>query len=451
MKKKITSLIIFLLLALSAYSEPYSYEDLIAIMSVNNIELLLQDEVIKSATLDLKDAKANYSPQIDLSLMGTYMFNPPEITFDNISMDDSNSLAPYIQEAMKGASYEVDPALVMATLSVTQPIFTWGKINNAVKLYDKILEIRQVEKSDKIDSLSVELEGYLGALYYAKEILMLLEKADEELSLLVDIAKSGYENGALLISDYNEARLSKSQAALSITEASLQTDALRESIRKILGTDITDDDYAFTPDEDYYYSIASMDREELRIRSTSSANKNIRMASLSVDAAEYGRKIASASFYGKPDLALRVSLGYGGFIQDDWTFDTDYSLNVTLSLSTTLWDGGKILNDISRAKSQAETSALNLESATRDLGMALEESFRNMDLSISRIHYYESKKSVLEDEKASLDAQLEKGYTGESEVLKKNIEIYENEIALIMEKASLMQAALSTVYIAGLR
>lgn len=456
--KKILLIISVLLLSLSLFAEPYTYDDLLSIMNVNNIELLTQDEVIKNATLDIKDAKANYHPTIDLSLSGTYMVNPPSISKDDLmkKMNDmiNDQFSGLINTAIDPNFKELeilDPFMYNAQLNLTQPIFTWGKVTNAVKLYEKLLEVRQLEKADKMSSLSVELEGYLGGLYYANEIQNLLSSANEDAAALVDIAQSGYENGVMLLSDYNEARLSKSELDMAITEVEVQISQLEDNIIKTLGSDISMDDIEFTPDENRYYEISQMDRNDLRARAVSSANSNIRMASMGIEAAEIGEDIARGSMYGKPDIALQVGLGYMGFVGNGWEHSGDYSLNVSVGLKTTLWDGGKVLNNIDRAKSQQESAALTLENAKSELSMTLENSFRTIDLAISRIEYYETKKEVLTDEFNTLNVQKEQGYASESDYLQKKIEIYQNEISIIQEKTNLMQSALTIEYIAGLR
>ena len=457
MRKTAVFVLILLIVSFSIFAEPYTYEDLLAIMNVNNLELLTQDEVIKTASLDVKDAKANYSPTIDLQVSGTYMVNPPSITKDDIlgianQIPALESYIPILGGMLPDEINIIDkPFMYAAQLNLTQPIFTWGKVTNAVKLYEKILEIRQVEKEDKINSLSVELEGYLGGLYYAREILDLLNKAGEDADRLIEIAQSGYENGVMLIDDYNEARLSKSELDMGITEAEVQIASLMDNLEKTVGVDMAEEDFTFVPDEAHYYEVAKMDRTDLRVRAVSNANSNIKMASMSVEAAELGEDIAKGSIYGKPDLALQVGLGYTGFVGSGWEHSGDYSLNISVGLQTTLWDGGKVLNNIDRSKSQITSANITLENAKSQLSMTLEENFRNMDIAISRINYYQTRNDVLASELETLNKQHDIGYAGESDILQKQIEIYQNQISLLQEKANLMQASLAVEYIAGLR
>ena len=276
-KKKTLTFLIILLISASLFAEPYTYEDLLSIMNVNNLELLTQDEVIKTASIDVKDAKGNYSPSIDLTLSGTYMVNP---LIDRITVSTDDILGPLAQQMGVPNNYVtlydgMENTLYMAQLSITQPIFTWGKITNAVKLYNKILEIRQTEKEDKIDSLSVELEGSLGGLYYARAILEQLRLAAEDADSLTEIAKSGYENGVMLLDDYNVARLSKSELDMAVTEVEVQISSLMDSLEKTVGIELGDDDYSFIPDEEHYYEVSNLNRDELRTRAVSNANNNI--------------------------------------------------------------------------------------------------------------------------------------------------------------------------------
>ena len=365
--RKILSVLLISIFMLSSYAAPYTYDDLISIMNVSNIELLMDDEVIKSATYDLNEAKGNYSPTIDLTLSGTYMVNPPSISRESLDSVMQQVVNDTGAEIINNFLKDFDelkiidkPFMYMAQLNLTQPIFTWGKVTNAVKLYEKLLEIRKIEREDKAESLSVELEGYLGGIYYAESILEKLRLASEDAKELISIAESGYENGVMLLYDLNEARLSSSELDMATTEVEAQLAELRENVRKTVGSGIADDEYEFTPDEERYYAVSEMDRDELRLRAVSNSNSNILMASMAVEAAELGKDIASGSMYGKPDIALQVGLGYTGFLGNNWDSSGDYSLNLTLGLKTTLWDGGKILNDVKRAESQISTSSLTL-------------------------------------------------------------------------------------------
>ncbi len=431
---------------------PYSYEQLIANMNVSNIELLKQDEVIKQAVLDVKDAKANWQPQIDLDLMGIYMVNP--LSFDiDYTTTATTQMGP-IPVSVKD-TIELANTYYMANLSLTQPLVTWGKIGNSVKLYNNVLDIRNIEKSSKIDQLSVELEGYLGALYYVGLIIDDLEQAHAEAVSLVEISEDAFNQGTMIETDYQQAKLSLAEIEVEMTQVKNQQSDLLSSISTISGIDELDvSSISFVPDENEYLEIVSMDPNELEKMVLSPSNKNLQMANGMIEVAELTEKIAKGSMYGLPDLALKVSLGYGGshfpLFQEGWKDSDDWGLNVTVAFSTTLWDGGKVLNSINRSKSQAESARLDLENAKDQLVVQLNQSLRSSSYALADIGYLEANARLLESQLSLLQMELDAGYGSKADVLIKKIDILENDVELQQRKAELMQNALTIRYLSGM-
>ena len=458
MKKVFSVISVFLVLPALVFSSenisgPYSYEQLIANMNVSNIELLKQDEVIKQAVLDVKDAKANWQPQMDLDLMGIYMANPPSFEYSI----DMNQIYPYVPAGTQYITlpFELGNTYYMANLSLTQPLVTWGKIGNSVKLYNKVLDIRNIEKSSKVDQLSVELEGYLGALYYVGLILDDLEQAYDQAVSLVEISEDAFKQGTMLETDYQEAKLSLAEIEVEMTQVKNQQSDLLSSISIISGIDELDvSSISFVPDEDEYLEIVSMDPKELEKMVLSPSNKNLQMANGMIEVAELSEKIARGSMYGLPDLALKVSLGYGGshfpLLQEGWKDSDDWGLNVTVAFSTTLWDGGKVLNSINRSKSQAESARLDLENAKDQLVVQLNQSLRSSSYALADIGYLEANSRLLESQLSLLEKELDAGYGSKADVISRKIDILTNDVELQQRKAELMQNALTIRYLSGM-
>ena len=172
------------------------------------------------------------------------------------------------------------------------------------------------------------------------------------------------------------------------------------------------------------------------------------------EVAELTEKIAKGSMYGLPDLALKVSLGYGGshfpLFQEGWKDSDDWGLNVTVAFSTTLWDGGKVLNSINRSKSQAESARLDLENAKDQLVVQLNQSLRSSSYALADIGYLEANARLLESQLSLLQMELDAGYGSKADVLRKKIDILENDVELQQRKAELMQNALEIRYLSGM-
>ena len=122
----------------------YTMEDLQQHMEENNPELLSLQEEYRRSRLDVHDAWGGLGPSVDLQFSGTYMFNPPvDALYLNVDeLLNSISWPSGVRPSSNGQYVKVydgmEPTLYNFHLSITQPLFTWGKLTNAVILYTKI-------------------------------------------------------------------------------------------------------------------------------------------------------------------------------------------------------------------------------------------------------------------------------------------------------------------------
>ena len=185
MMKKLLLLLFISTILLPIFS--VSTKDLSSSMLASNPEIRKAREEVAKAQLDVKDAKGGYSPTIDLTVTGSYIANP----IDPIRIN----LGDYIDTSMYGIRndyitlYEGQENMYYQfSLSMTQPIFTWGKITNAVKLYQTVYEARLLQLDDAMDKAQTELCTRVAALHYLLEIQNLLEKQTEIASRLTVLA-----------------------------------------------------------------------------------------------------------------------------------------------------------------------------------------------------------------------------------------------------------------------
>ena len=136
----------------------YTLEVLLTQTELNHPELLKLQEEYRRSVLDLKDAWWSLGPTVDLQASGTYMVNPP-VGAMYINVDDIINSIHWngIKPSNTGQRIKVfdgmENTLYNFELTMTQPVFTWGKITNAIKLYKQISEIKQTQISQQIVQL----------------------------------------------------------------------------------------------------------------------------------------------------------------------------------------------------------------------------------------------------------------------------------------------------------
>lgn len=428
-------------------------------MDSNNAQLVKARQTYIQSLLDVKNAKANYQPTIELLLTSTYMPNPP-IGKTTISVDElSSQLGVVIPGAAAGEYITLYNGMknvyYNAGLSITQPLFTWGKIPNAVKIYTKIAEIRALAIEDTSNQLTAQLKARVSALKYMDEILVLLDQTKDTADELVQVSQDAYDNGMLLKQDVAKAKISAMEIDVTRQEIMKEYRTNLQELRTLTGNeDLQANDIDYSVNEDEIQAIVAIDHDELYAMATRASSDPLTMLRKQTQALQLKKKIAQDSLYWKPDLALQVSLSYGGsalpLVETNWYRADDYGLYLTLAVKSTVWDGGKKLNDVSYAQSEILGSIADYDAAVDQLQSVAEENIAAAELAQAKIEYLELKLEESQDRLELLERQFAVGYISKTDVLSQQIEVYTNQMNLIKEKISLAQAAYTLAYVTGI-
>lgn len=462
MKKVLLIILALLLLLTPLFAEEnssYTIEDIKKSMSEGNASLRKAREVYAQSLLDVKDAKANYSPQIEALLTTTYMPNPP-IGKTTIGVDEiSSQLGVTIPGAVSGEYVTLykgmDNLYYNAGLTITQPIFTWGKIPTGVKLYSEIANIRALSVEDSEEKLTAELKTRLSALCYMNDLFTLLDDTQTKADELVKMSEDAYKNGMMLKEDVTKAKISALEVSVRRQELTKQYNDNIQNLKSISALDDLDtSNISYTVNEDEINYISSLSEDDVLSLVLGPTNKSLMMLQEQTRALELKKKVASSSLYWKPDFALQISLTYGGsslpLVEKNWYRTNDYGLYLTFAISTTVWDGGKKLNAVKYADSEVTGSIADYDDAVNKLRSAAEENLTQIELSKVKIEYLELKKEEAEERLELLNTQYNQGLISKTDVLSQEIEVNTDEISIIQEKINLSQAVYTICYLAGL-
>lgn len=428
-------------------------------MDSNNAQLAKVRQTYIQSLLDVKNAKANYQPTIELLLTSTYMPNPP-IGKTTISVDElSSQLGVVIPGAAAGEYITLYNGMkniyYNAGLSITQPLFTWGKIPNAVKLYTQVAEIRALAIEDTSNQLTAQLKARVSALKYMDDILVLLDQTKDTADELVQVSQDAYDNGMILKQDVSKAKISAMEIDVTRQEIMKEYRTNLQELRTLTGNeDLQANDIDYSVNEDEIQAIVAIDHDELYSMATRASSEPLTMLQKQTQALQLKKKVAQDSLYWKPDLALQVSLNYGGsafpLVETNWYRADDYGLYVTLAIKSTVWDGGKKLNDVSYAQSEILGSIADYDAAVDQLQSVAEENIAAAELAQAKIEYLELKLEESQDRLQLLERKKEAGYISKVDVLSQMIEVNTNRMSILKEKISLAQAAYTLAYVTGI-
>ena len=453
MKKYFSAFTVFSMIVSSVFS--YSLETLKESLFVNNPEIRGAEEEYKRSVMDYKDALAGYGPKIDLMLSGTYMVNPPVGSL-SVSLDDIFSSVEWpngIKPARTGQYVKVfdgmENALYSFQLSLEQPVFTWGKVHDASVLYKKVSEIQEIKFQNTRKKLETELETRITSLWFLNKISKVLLEEQSYADEMVSFSEDAEKSGMLLHQDVVEAKIKAKELEIALQGVNEQITNQMIELRRITGiSSLEFEEIDFEYDDSVFEELLKEDRNVLLEKALSEKSDSVRMVSKARDVSDYALKISKNSVYWKPDIGLQMSMGYGGsrlpLLETNWLRKDDYSLNLSLGVKTTVWDGGKKLRDVSRSLSNAESAKINEDSVKSTLRKTISEQWNTYDISEIKIEYQTLKMETEEGKIKQQEVLFSNGYGSKTDLLSAKMDLCNAEIEKLQNELS-RACALMTV------
>ena len=447
-----------LLLFSSLLYASITIEDAEEMMMRNNPDIRSAEEAVVQAGLDLKDSKASFSPTISLSGSFTYMSEPlvGPVIMESSDILSQMGLGSYSDMASGYVTlYDgMGNTMYMGTLSLTQPLITWGKLGKAVDLYKNILTAQSLRKDDTVAQNKAELRIRVWSMKYLEEMEGLVDEAMALSKELVDMAKSSYENGMILRQDWLEAEISSLEVEVKKAELDDNYSSLMEGLRSLIGDySVSYSDFILPEDESFLYKYRESNLDDLILAATGEDSNNLKAIKNLIGAYTNQKTIADRSLYGIPDFALQAQLTYSSsrlpFIETGWKQNDNNSLNLSIGFKTTLWDGGKAINDVKRAQSNIRSAESQYDSALSQIRVAVTSNYNGMMKNIANIQYQSEKIQNLEMELENIRIGLSYGQNSVSDEKQKMLEIVEAKSNLLASKIALVQNVYTLDYLVG--
>ena len=452
MRKLLSALLIlFIISPLAALT----CADLQSALLQNNPDILKARQEVSKALLDVKDAKAGYTPTIDLTITGSYIANP----IDPIRIN----LGDYIDTSAYGVRndyitlYEGQESMYYQfSLSLTQPVYTWGKLDNAVKLYQQVYEARILQLQDASEKAVTELNTRVAALHYLLEIKEVLKEQVTIVSRLVELADDAMNNGMMLETQALSVKVQARQLDVAVAQIDRQITLMMTELRNLTGlATLEASDIEF--DEASLDSLVAQLRESdyslLSAKILSDSRTTFRLLSALSEIASLTNRIAKGSVNWKPDVALVVNADYTGsrlpLVETDWYGKDDWSATITIALKTTVLDGGKAVRNVTRTETEMEGAEIDIASAKAKVGSAMDESWTNLAVLGAQIDYQEALGRQLDAQSEVNRNLLDTGYGSESDFLQGQLERNNCTVEILKDRIELAAAAWTLMYLQG--
>lgn len=462
---KILLILIYLIIFLVFFSfdnqHNYNLQGLIDYALANNSEIEQLDLNIKKAEFDLSIAKAKKYPSISLSLSLSYLTNPIgpiSITagqFGSISTSNGDILIPpedmIIYQGMENTLYQFK-------ITIDQPIFTWGKIDNAIEVYKLLVEVEKLKKIEKIDEIKTKIKIYYHSLYYLEKILQTLNLQREIVERIVNISKQSYENGFITYSDYLQAIVSQKEFEFNFTRVEGERKKAINDLKAILNFPLEKElkiDYSEFEEKLREQKVIFYNIPENLWQFALENNLQLKQLEIFKKVVEKQFEIINASSYLKPDIGLRIEVSYYGprfpLIETGWFTQDDYNITISLGISTPIFDAGSLEAKIKQAKNEIAKILIQIDYAYQNISNLLESIKLKCEINKAKIDYYLSKIEADKEIIQTKQNAFEEGEIDEIEYLKIKSTMYTDTISLYIESIDYYTNYFSLEVISGLQ
>jgi outer membrane protein len=301
-------------------------------------------------------------------------------------------------------------------LSLTQPLYSGGKVGSALS----IAKIYSKYSQEKVNEVEAEIVFGAEGLFYnailAGSNLDVLKSADEQLTYNLSVVQKYFDQG--MVSEYEllRARVEKLNLEPQLVAAESQVKLTRKRLKSFLGIRLDEDitlvsDYSDTtlgalPSLDSLVDMALSDRPE------------IKQAQLQKEGYKKAIRIAKGNWI-YPNLSLNTTYSVSAS-SDDFKLSNREVVKgwtASLMLNIPLFDGGRTIGEVRKAKTDYYQSILAEEQASDDIRLEVEQAYDN--ITMARRAMESQKETIAQAEEGMRIANLryESGVGTQLEVL----------------------------------
>ncbi|MFP3090509.1 TolC family protein [Treponema sp. TIM-1] len=453
----------------SAQDEVWDRDRLVSAAMTGNSGYLLSESRGREARSVLSAAKAARLPVIRFGSNLSYILNPPELTikagsfFPGGSIPVVTNVPPMTTNMPFPALPQEDTTLRLSestqyefSLSLEQPVFTWGRIHNSVKAADLGSRAAVLEMEQEKRNIRTTLDGHLYTLSFLTEIRGLRAEQRRCAERLSAISEESYTEGFLLQGDLLSIRLLSSELALGDYQIMEAWESSFQAIKTLTGlSGLTPSQIKPPFREGLVRDSLAFSREDTGglLAKARAENVGLKLLALRTQAADRLLAASKGQYYGKPELGLFLQVTYAGpnfpFIQRGWKTANNLSLTTTVGIRSLLFDGGNVHHTIRQKEETLVQARLAEEQSRRELEAYLEKALLSLEVSAHRREYLSLKIEASQVQRDTAEAAWKSGYGEERDYLTQEISWREDRISLLQEELNALITALQLENVTG--
>ena len=372
-----------------------SLEELLALAETRADSMRIRDLGVQKARHSLREARSRALPRLTLEGSGSLLASPPA----GITVR-AGELGTFFGQPIPGEDLvfvpDAEHSFFSFGASLTQPLFTWGRITAGLRTASLELSASLAElERQRLDLRQEVHRAYFGALL-AHDSLPLLEQVREALGLIAADRRRSAAEGLGTRQPVLEAqaelaaverRLAESRENLATALLTLRLLCGSEPVLPALGTPFRE----LTPQLD----------EELLAERADSGSRELEIAELRRGQALERLRLEKGGASLRPDLSLALTLEVSGqevpWSSAGWTDTWDWDLMLSLGTRVKLYDGGEAESRLGQARAEAEAAGAVRQQAGKFLRLRVRQAVQEARLAALEVQERKARLAAAEE------------------------------------------------------
>lgn len=379
MKNKIL-VILLMLFSLAATAQPLSLDECIRLAQENNKQIRSRQAQTKQAAYTVKAQRANYLPDIALTGSGYWnnskgpLLSIPETYLPCYDMMNGTPIQTSLAALFPGTTIDYKIGTIMkGGVSVTQPIYTGGKITSAYRMAQTAEKMSKLQETQTRQSVWIEVAEAYTLLVRAQEMKQVAQQHHALLDKLLHDVQSAVRHGMQIHNDELKVQVRLNESELAVHRADNARRLAAKNLCQLIGQPY-DEDFAVEEalpkiDGDRTFEAHLEDRPEFQMLGCHNEMASQQM-----------RLVRSEML---PQVGLQGNFNYmHGLKVDDATVLDGGSFSVVLNVSIPLYHFGGRSNKVKAAQAKMEQVELERQDLVEKMQLELSQVTDNLNESL---------------------------------------------------------------------
>lgn len=307
-------------------------------------------------------------------------------------------------------------------VSVTQPIFAWGTIENAIDAATAAERVSAARLAGSEYAVTIEIAATVEYIAILDAIAQILAIQTDAADRLVEISRENWDKGFIQETEYLDAELARREVRLTQAEVAERRGNAEERLQILTGKEGPDTAHQAIPIDRPPLAGTVPESVDTLVQRALSGNWELHVIGAAEDLRRAGQRIARGSQSLRPDLGLQIDLSWVGALEDageaSWDERGTWQMTIGVGLSTTLFDGGRSSADLRKAEAESIQATLEHSQREKTITAAVRNHLRRIETLRARMEYTVVEISVLEREIDNARSAMEAGIGDEATVLR---------------------------------